>query len=64
MSDGADERHDLAVVEEEAHQGDGRLLLLPTHLPQDVSGGRRHGLDKEGGESQNRITRTGKGEKR
>lgn len=40
VSNGADERHDLAVVKKETHKGDGGFLLLSTHLPQNVSSGR------------------------
>lgn len=39
--DGADEGHHPAVMQEEPHQRDGRLLLLPADLAQDV--GRRCG---------------------
>lgn len=47
VSDGADERHYLAVVKKEPHEGNGGFLLLSTHLPQDVSSGRRHRLNRE-----------------
>lgn len=49
VGDGADKRHNLAVVEEETHEGDGRFLFLSTHLAQDVSCRRRHGLSRGGG---------------
>lgn len=44
VGDGADKRHNLAVVEEETHERDGRFLFLSTHLAQDVSRRCRHGL--------------------
>ncbi len=44
VGDGAEERQDFTVVQEESHQRDGRLLLLTTHLAQDMSRGRRDGL--------------------
>lgn len=33
VSDGADERHNLAVVKKETYEGNGGFLLLSTHLP-------------------------------
>lgn len=47
VSDGADERHNLAVVKKETHEGNRGFLLLSTHLPQNMSCGRRHGLHRE-----------------
>lgn len=47
MSDGADERHYLPVVEKQAHKRNGGFLFLPAHLPEDVSRGSRHGLPGE-----------------
>ena len=47
VGDGADERHDLAVVKEKTHEGNGGFLLLSTHLPQNMSSGRRHRLNAE-----------------
>lgn len=49
VGDGADKRHNLAVVEKETHEGDRRFLFLSTHLAQDVSRRRRHGLCRGGG---------------
>ena len=47
VSDGADERHNLAVVKKQTHEGNGGFLFLSTHLPQSVSCGRRYRLDRE-----------------
>lgn len=46
VSDGADKRHDLAVVKKQTHEGDSSFLFLSTHLPQDMSCGRRHRLER------------------
>lgn len=48
VGDGADKRHNLAVVEEETHEGDRRFLFLSTHLAQDVGCRCRHGLSRGG----------------
>ena len=49
VSDGADKRHNLAIVKKQTHKGDGSFLFLSTHLPQNMSCGRRHGLKGRGG---------------
>lgn len=46
VSDGADKRHDLAIVKKQTHEGNSSFLFLSTHLPQDVSCGRRHRLER------------------
>lgn len=44
VCDGADKRHYFAIVEKETDKRNGGFLFFPTHLPQDMSGGRRHRL--------------------
>lgn len=46
VSDGADKRHNLAVVKKQTHERNSSFLFLSTHLPQDVSRGRRHRLKR------------------
>lgn len=47
MSNGADERHNFAVMKKQTHKRNGGFLLLSTHLSQNISSGRRHRLNRE-----------------